>query len=268
MTASAAEPGPLHILIADDSLITHTIGRAILRKAGHTVDVVDNGREAVTAVRDQAFDLVLMDIQMPELDGVGATRAIRTLPEPNRRIPIIALTVNSTPEQLAGYRSVGMDGYIVKPFTSGSMMSEIRRVLSPGASQPNAPNAPGPASIPKESESTHWHDLGIFDDGQMASLRECLGQEGFRDLLGNISAALAPEVDAIKSALNRGAFEEVSGLAQRLRGDAAIVGAQRVARFAKFLSRKIDTDKVPGVVEDMEAIYQETLADLRSRRWT
>ncbi len=220
-------------------------------------------------LRDRRFDLILMDIQMPEMDGVSATRSIRALPSPRSEVPIVALTVNSMQEQLVEYLSAGMNGYIVKPFTSESMMSEIGRVMLAPACTPSTEDIDRlqSASAAKDGEGGNWHDLGLFDDGQLSSLRECLGEDSYRDLLSNVCCALAPEVNAVKVALNRGDFEAVKTLAQRLRGDASIVGAQRVARFAKFLGKNIEAEKVSRIVDDMESIYQETLADIRGRSW-
>jgi CheY-like chemotaxis protein len=92
--ANAVSARPLRILVAEDSRINQTFAVALLQKAGHAIEVVDNGRRAIEAMRRSAFDVVLMDAQMPELDGKSATREIRKLPWPKCSIPIIALTAD------------------------------------------------------------------------------------------------------------------------------------------------------------------------------
>ncbi len=268
--SGTAQNRPLTVLIADDSLITHTIGTAILRKVGHMAECVENGRDAVARAWEGRFDLILMDLQMPEMDGIAATKAIRALPPPRSALPIIALTVNSAHEQLAECLSAGMNGYIVKPFTSDSMLLELTRVMSliDGPSSTEDRSRHRLALAQKQCDGSDWLDIGLFDEGQLASLHDCLGDEGYRDLLASVSASLAPSVNAVKLALSRGDFAEVRMLAQRLRGDASVVGAKRVARFADFLGKTVDAETVSELVNDMESIYQDTVADIRGKSWS
>ncbi|MFO0929545.1 MAG: response regulator [Gemmataceae bacterium] len=121
---------PLQILLVDDNLINQTVAARLLEKAGHRVTVAGNGAAAVAEVDRQAFDVVLMDVQMPEMDGFQATEAIRRRERPtDRRLPIIALTANA----LAGYREqclgAGMDGYVTKPFQIPVLFREIAAAM-------------------------------------------------------------------------------------------------------------------------------------------
>ncbi|ANK80688.1 MAG: hypothetical protein TEF_07665 [Rhizobiales bacterium NRL2] len=110
----AAAAGPLNILLAEDNEINQMLALALLGKRGHKVQAVVNGAEAVQAVRDGDFDVVLMDIHMPEVDGLEATRQIRTL-DGGRGIPIIALTANAMAEDKQMCLDAGMDDYLAKP---------------------------------------------------------------------------------------------------------------------------------------------------------
>ena len=103
------------------------LARMILEGAGHTVDVVADGAAALRAVEAGGYDLVLMDVQMPVLDGLGATRQIRALPDPAGRVPVIALTANVLPQQIAEFREAGMDGHVGKPFVRGDLLDTIDR---------------------------------------------------------------------------------------------------------------------------------------------
>jgi signal transduction histidine kinase/CheY-like chemotaxis protein len=123
--------GPIRILMAEDNRINQLFAVALLGKAGHIVDVVSNGHQAVDAVRDGDYDVVLMDIQMPELDGVQATAQIRALPPPKSEIRIIALTANAMSGAKEQYLSSGFDGYITKPIQPAVLLAKLAE-LPPG----------------------------------------------------------------------------------------------------------------------------------------
>jgi signal transduction histidine kinase/DNA-binding response OmpR family regulator len=105
----------LRILVAEDNAINQQVAVGILAKLGHRADVADHGGEAVNLVERCDYDLVLMDVQMPTLDGIAATKAIRALPHPKGHIPIIAMTANAMPGDRDIYLAAGMDDYIAKP---------------------------------------------------------------------------------------------------------------------------------------------------------
>ena len=127
-TESAAEPGrSLRILVAEDNDVNQKVISAILLLAGHRVDIVGNGIEAVSAVVRGSYDLVLMDVQMPEMDGVTATTRIRDLDGPESQIPIIALTANAMKGDREKYRNSGMDDYVSKPIESEKLAEAMQR---------------------------------------------------------------------------------------------------------------------------------------------
>lgn len=110
-----ASPRSLRVLLAEDNVVNQKVARLMLAKLGHRVDVVANGLEAVDAVRLGGYDVVLMDVQMPELDGLEATRIIRTDLPPDRQPPIVAMTANVQLEDRAACTAAGMDDYLAKP---------------------------------------------------------------------------------------------------------------------------------------------------------
>jgi len=125
---------PLRVLLAEDNKINQQFATLILNKAGHSVVVAANGREAVDTFRCSDFDAILMDIQMPELDGVQATRQIRALPEPKGSIPIIAVTAHAMAGAREEYLAAGMDDYISKPFQPALLVSTLEKSCDRGAS--------------------------------------------------------------------------------------------------------------------------------------
>ena len=118
---------PRHILVVEDVPLNQELARAVLERAGHRVDVVPGGAEAVEAVQATAYDLVLMDIQMPGVDGITATRLIRALGHPAARVPIVAMTANVLPHHVAAFAAAGMEDYIGKPFKRDALFALIER---------------------------------------------------------------------------------------------------------------------------------------------
>ena len=120
----------LRILVAEDNHVNQMLVTAMLEKHGHHVDVAANGAEAVEAARTAPYDLILMDIQMPEMDGMTATRKIREMPSPIGEIPILALTANVMPGQREEYLSAGMNDYVSKPIDPATLCAAIARASS------------------------------------------------------------------------------------------------------------------------------------------
>ncbi|MBI5609355.1 MAG: response regulator [Deltaproteobacteria bacterium] len=129
-TPLPAEPmRPLKVLLAEDNAVNAEIARLMLARAGHQVEVVGDGRAALAALADGRFDIVLMDLQMPEMDGADATRALRQREEGSgRRTPVVALTAHSAEEIRETIRDGGFDGYLCKPFTARQLMELLARM--------------------------------------------------------------------------------------------------------------------------------------------
>jgi CheY-like chemotaxis protein len=124
-----ADPNRLRILLAEDNLVNQQVARRMLEKQNQTVTVVGSGREVLTALEQHSFDLILMDMQMPDMDGLQATAAIRRREvEGQTRIPIIALTANAMAGDRERCIQAGMDGYVTKPIRSLDLLNEIKRV--------------------------------------------------------------------------------------------------------------------------------------------
>ncbi|MFY7905945.1 MAG: response regulator, partial [Burkholderiaceae bacterium] len=115
------------ILVAEDHPINQKLIITMLERLGCQVDLVENGREAVNAVRDRAYALVLMDMQMPEMDGLSATRLIRELGNSNARVPIVALTANAMQSDREACLQAGMNDFLAKPFKTHELVACVER---------------------------------------------------------------------------------------------------------------------------------------------
>lgn len=118
----------LHILLAEDNEINQKVAVALLKKAGHTVQIAQNGHEAVLAVQNEVFDVVLMDMHMPEMDGLAATRAIRSMPKPASTLPIVALTAAGALSDIQTCMDAGMNYFLVKPFRMERLSSILQEL--------------------------------------------------------------------------------------------------------------------------------------------
>lgn len=126
----AAEAGrAAHILVVDDNATNRMVAQSLVEMFECSSEAAEDGDEAVEAARSGRFDLILMDIKMPRMDGVAATRAIRALPGPVGRTPIIALTANADPEDAAGYLAAGMNGVVEKPMKPEQLLAALQQAL-------------------------------------------------------------------------------------------------------------------------------------------
>ncbi len=126
---SEAEAGPaLKILVAEDNIINQKLTKRVLEKNGYSVDVVANGLEALDAVSRTKYDMILMDMQMPEMDGLEATTLIRKREKPDEHVPIIALTANAAKSDKKKCLSAGMDDFLTKPIKPEHLLKIIRRM--------------------------------------------------------------------------------------------------------------------------------------------
>jgi CheY-like chemotaxis protein/anti-sigma regulatory factor (Ser/Thr protein kinase) len=131
--AGAADGHPLRVLLAEDNPVNVKFALNVLERAGHKVTVANNGKQAVELWGNGTFDLILMDVQMPEMDGLDATRAIREAEKTRsdgNRMPVIAMTANAMSGDREMCLNAGMDGYVAKPVKRDALFAEVDRVLA------------------------------------------------------------------------------------------------------------------------------------------
>jgi osomolarity two-component system sensor histidine kinase NIK1 len=120
---------PLQILLVEDNLVNQKLAARLLEKAGHAVTIAANGKEAIEQIACRQFDLVLMDVQMPEMDGLEATQTIRRQETGGRRLPIVALTAHAMVGDREKCLEAGMDAYVTKPVQTQVLFAAMAEVL-------------------------------------------------------------------------------------------------------------------------------------------
>lgn len=162
--AAVAEGPARWLLVVEDDPVNQQVTAEVLRRAGHRVDVVASGVEAVTLAGERRYDLILMDMQMPGMDGPEATRRIRTLPAPFGQVPVVALTANAMQEDVRRCREAGMDAHVAKPFTPARLLETLHRVCAaaPDSRKGGRPAGGLPEGPAKEQEEGPPRSLDLL----------------------------------------------------------------------------------------------------------
>jgi two-component system sensor histidine kinase/response regulator len=225
----AVKPAPvpvhlrrLRILLAEDNTINQTVAVRTLEKHGHEVIVAGNGKEALAALERQSFDLVFMDVQMPEMDGLEATARIRAQEKNGaRRLPIVAMTAHAMKGDRERCLEAGMDDYVSKPVEA----HELYRVLEHVGGNP-APAEPGP---PRKVDQAQ-----VFD--RQAALARLGGDEALLMEVANLFLQDGPRLlQEIRAAFSRGDAAGVYQNAHALKGSAGYLGGTRASAAAQAL---------------------------------
>ncbi len=241
---------PMRVLFAEDNPTNQFVAVQLLRGFDVHLDLVGDGLEAVDAAGRFIYDAICMDVRMPELDGLAATRAIRALGGPLARIPIIALTANAFQEDVQACFDAGMDHFVSKPVNKTLLITALMKALPP----PGTAVAPAPpAAEPATPEPVAADAVPALDEAALAELEEAIGKEAVAEMtalftsetearlagLGAISGeALIREAHSLKgSALTAGAAALADRAAEaetRLRHGGALTEADRAAFSAAF----------------------------------
>lgn len=261
--AEAAPPSPsnpavvgstlrgLRVLVAEDNDINRDIVVAMLERIGHQVVAVADGAQAVLAVERQPFDLVLMDVQMPVMDGIAATQRIRAMPGEAARVPIVALTGNAMPGHQADYRDAGMSACLSKPIVTADLFTLLSTLVFPSSADP--------VESPNSSASPEG---GLLDGRHAASLRRAVGEEAWARAIVTFANAARQSVEGIRMAMGHDAAALLR-VAHTLKGTAANIGATRLSRLAASLENRENPEEQAGVLADLEVALEETLSILR-----
>jgi signal transduction histidine kinase/DNA-binding response OmpR family regulator/HPt (histidine-containing phosphotransfer) domain-containing protein len=243
------------ILIAEDNVTNQLVALGILRTLGLHAEAVANGAEAVEAVKTIPYDVILMDVQMPDMDGFEATALIRRNGGPRRRIPIIAMTAHAMSGDRERCLAAGMNDYVTKPVSRAALAEALNRWLPlspaqipssapapsdtaacPDAAAPNESVTESPAEQPRPGSTVASDDIGVFDkQGLLSRLMDDL------ELAREVTASFIGEAPALLAGLRRAVEANDTGVAERMahtvKGAAANVGGERVRAIALEMER-------------------------------
>ncbi len=230
---------PLRVLLAEDSPVNQKVTVQLLEKHGHDVVAVGTGGEAVDAVESSSFDMVLMDVQMPQMDGFQATAAIREREGAARRIPIVAMTAHAMKGDRERCLEAGMDGYVSKPIKQQELVAALQTVL-PGGEEVKEETA----STPADEEAVDWSRAWEVAGGD----REILGE-----LVTTFLDNLPQRRKDIRDAVDGGDPDAVARAAHALKGEARSFGADAVVEVAA----RMEASGRGGSVTDAAASVEE-----------
>src|SRR5438105_745102 len=233
----------LRILLAEDNPVNQQVATAMLLKRGHQVDVVANGREAVDAVGAERYDLVLMDIQMPEMDGFEATAQIRALPQ-GGALPIIALTAHALSGERERCLERGMSGYLAKPFKAHELFAVVEG-RGPDGAEPAAP-APPPV------------DVAAF----RRTMEEAGAAEAVDGILATFVQTLPQRLDALAAATAGDTAEPIERAAHAFKSAAATIGARHLAALLEQIEAAGRDGDVARARDKLQGVRGEAQAAL------
>jgi signal transduction histidine kinase/DNA-binding NarL/FixJ family response regulator len=222
---------PLHVLIADDNQINRRLLTVLLETAGHTVTTAADGRKAVEAVMHQPIDIVLMDVQMPVMDGIQATAHIRALPPPRRDIPIVALTADALHGAAERYEGVGMDAYLSKPLSTVDLFHILNELTAPGR-----PRRSTAATMP------------LLDESVIESLCSFLPPDQVEAVLTESLTDIENRIVRLRHRMDAADYPAAAKEAHDLVSVAGNCGAQALSTLARDIERACKQAVIPDAV--------------------
>jgi signal transduction histidine kinase/DNA-binding response OmpR family regulator/HPt (histidine-containing phosphotransfer) domain-containing protein len=242
---------PLRILLAEDNPINQRVAVGQLERLGHTADVVSNGREVLRRLEAARYDVILMDCQMPEMDGYEATREIRRRERATGGPPvrIIAMTASAMQGNRENCLAAGMDDYLSKPVREAGLSEVLGRCTpGPAVPAPTDPQAPDPEGRPVDMEQLTAITAGDADQ--------------VRQIIGAYLAQAEELLGQLRTALPAGTAGEIARIAHKLAGSSAICGIVAVADPLRTLEARAAS----GTLDDASALVAQAGRGLESAR--
>lgn len=269
VTREEDDPGPAceaatftglsgRLLLAEDNPTNAMVAKTILTSAGFEVAHVADGQQAFTAARSGGFDLILMDISMPELDGMEATRLIRQLPGCLAEVPVVAMTAHALSGDREKFLEAGMDDYVTKPIRKAALIDVV---------QLNLPTSSSPASTEQRIEGTSDDaapaSAPAFLASEVAQLAEDVGEELIPILMQQFAQDTQLRGETISAAVDRRDLQAIRQAAHALKGSAATIGARTLANSAAHLEQAAEAADWCAVQANLPAFFRNQAAALR-----
>ena len=249
--AEAAEPDAgsrmLRILVAEDNAVSQLLVATMMRRRGHRVTCVDNGRRAIEAALAMPFDCILMDMNMPEIDGAQATRTIRESGGRHALVPIIALTVDAVPERRRFYENIGLSAFLTKPVDRHELFAAIDLIAS---APPVRVTRPGPVPA---IDFNHLHEI-----------QATIGVRKLERLLEMACTELTTRPQAMRAVAESNDLDLLRKEAHGFKGAVASVGLVAAARAAKAVELALPGAELHHAIDRLESESNRALIAVRS----
>jgi CheY-like chemotaxis protein len=244
---------PLRIMLAEDNVVNQKVARHILQRMGYTIDIVSNGREVLEALNHHPYDVILMDVEMPEMDGEETTHHIRATMPAEKQPHIIAMTAHAMVGAREKFLASGMDDYISKPVRIEQLAKALLRSEPLAVKQAKREEATTTSSQELEDAI----DLTVLEDSLGSSREEAPEMVAeFINLYLNDTTEILAE---LRQAISDGNSEAIYRQAHTLKGGSALFGAKTLAGLCQEVEQMVNGQKEEGVVEKLAQIEAEYL---------
>lgn len=203
------------------------LAASMLERMGHEADAVATGKAAIESLKARRYDAVLMDVWMPDMDGIEATAAIRALPGEVRDVPIIAMTADPGQDENQRWRKAGMNGYVAKPVDRNLLEETIRIVTGGSGAVASLPAAPA------GGDTAETEDL--VDKSVLVQLRIDTGPDLIVELLAAYIAETDERLDRMAVSIENGDLDSIEGDAHALKSSSGTFGARRLCSLATMI---------------------------------
>ena len=259
-TAAVARPhNGARILVAEDSLVNQAVARGLLVSLGYTVDMVDNGLEAIEATERTAYHAILMDCQMPKMDGYEAVRTIRAREGGRARVPIIALTADVLADARTKSLAAGMDDYLTKPITAEALAAVLDRLVPIVTNESAAP--------PRDGDSGGPLDRAVL--GQLHKLEATT--PGLMDnVIGLFLNEMPSRLNDLRDAMLEADLRKMARLAHAMKGSAANLGARSLAALCSDVEEQANAGSPTASgadLDDLEREFGRVREALQAKAW-
>ncbi|MCH4562488.1 ATP-binding protein [Halomonas sp. EGI 63088] len=252
-------PRPVHLdeaslLVVEDNPVNQQVAVAMLERLGCKVSLVERGSDALERVTRERFDLIFMDVQMPDLDGLEVTRRLRQRDGWSAEVPIVAMTAGGPGGEQARCLAAGMSGYLTKPLFQDALVATLHRHLKHVGTLPVRPKGPVAADQP-------------LDPAALAALQESLGDASLAALIALYRRQATDRLAELERAVAEEDAERVRGLAHQLKGESSSLGAVKVAGLAlrlEHIGRDGRLAEAAAVLGALRGCLTTTCSDLEA----
>lgn len=255
----------VQILVAEDSPINQAVIKRMLKRLGYNVEVADNGQQVLTRFLERPYDLILMDCEMPEMDGYEATKLIRQheLSERLPRTPIIALTAYALPEHRERTREAGMDDHVTKPVTLDTLRHSLQHWVQKLAESPNHNNHQTLTHISAAIDESSAQ--AAIDERILGSLRKVLG-DGVETVIEQFINYAPQQLKTLQNALREQDSEALRQKAHQFKGESVQIGALHLGELCKkleVLAKDKTLQELPDLIQRIEVEMMRVLEILQ-----